>query len=103
RQEALIKTALGAARSRLMGDFLKETTALCAAAGILGYALASTSLRWLSRFDLTVPAFGSFPIAADLHPGGLVTVLTLGLILLASVASGLAPALYGSKVNLATA
>jgi predicted permease len=103
RQEALIKTALGASRMQLVVEFLKETAVLCASGGVLGYAIALAALAWLSRFDMSIPAFCSVRIAADLHPGALVTALTLALILLASVVSGLAPALYASKANLASA
>ena len=103
RQEALIKAALGASRARLIGEFLKESLVLCSASGLVGYALASAVLGYLSRFDVAAPVLGSFSIAADLHPGTLVIVLTLGLIVMASLVSGLAPALYASKSNLAGA
>jgi predicted permease len=103
RQEALIKTALGASRIRLIGEFLKETVVLCASGGALGYALASVALAWLSRFDAPLPVIGFVQIAADLHPGALVAASTVALIVLASLVSGLAPALYASKPNLASA
>ena len=103
RQEALIKTVLGASRWRLIGEFLKETAVLCAAAGVLGYAMALAALAFLSRFEAQVPVIGSVRIAADLHPGLLVAALTLALIVLASIGSGLAPALYASQPNLASA
>src|SRR5258708_4217198 len=103
RQEALIKTALGASRLRLVGEFLKETVMLCSAAGAIGYALASAVLAAFSRFNAPVPILRSIQLAADLHPGALVTALTFALILIASVVSGLAPALYASKPNLASA
>jgi predicted permease len=103
RQEVLIKTALGAPRWRLTVEFLRETVALCAIGGAFGYAGAVAVLRRLSSFNLTVPAFGAFPIAADLHPGPLVTMATGALILGASLLSGLAPALHASKPNLASA
>ncbi len=103
RQEALIKTALGAPRSRLIGEFLKETAVLCAAGALVGYALASVVLRALSRFEIAVPAFGTFSIAVDLHPGVTVMACTVLVIALATLASGLAPALYASKPDLAAA
>ena len=103
RQEALIKTALGASRARLIREFLQETGVVCLAGGLIGWALASIVLNRLSHFDLNLPAFGVIPIAADLHPGFLVAVLTLALVIVASLASGLAPALYASKTNLAGA
>jgi predicted permease len=103
RQEALIKTALGASRARLIAEFMKETVVLCAGGGAVGYAIASAVLASFSRFNAPVPILGSMQLAADLHPGALVAALTLLLILLTSVLSGLAPALYSSKGNLATA
>jgi predicted permease len=103
RQEALIKTALGASRGRLVREFLRETAVVCTLGGILGYSLASFALAKLSRFDLDLPAFGLIPVSADFHPGPLVAILTVALVALASLASGLAPALYASKPNLAAA
>ena len=103
RQEALIKTALGASRLRLVREFLRETVVLCSFGGVLGYAMALAPLAWLSRFDAPLPVIGAVQIAADLHPGTLVAALTLALIVLASAVSGLAPALYASKPNLASA
>ena len=103
RQEALIKTALGASRRRLVAESLRETLVLCAVGGVVGYALASATLRAISRFDVTLPMIGTLPISADLHPGLLVAAATLALIAMASLASGLAPALYGSRPDLAGA
>jgi predicted permease len=103
RQEALIKTALGATRTRLIAEFLKESTAICAFGGSIGYLLAVAVLNRFSRFDAEFPVFGSMPLAADLHPGTLVFTLILALTLGASLAAGLAPALYASKLDLAAA
>ncbi len=103
KQEALIKAALGATRSRLVMEFLKESTAVCVAGAGIGFLLAAVALNWLSQFNATFPVFGSMPIAADLHPGVLVIALTLSLTLVASLAAGLAPALYGTKLNLSGA
>jgi predicted permease len=103
RQEALIKTALGAPRWRLIGEFLRESAVLCAMGGVFGYGLASMALGWLSRFQISLPIIGPLQIAADLQPGWLVAVFTIALILVASVACGLAPALYASKPDLANA
>jgi predicted permease len=103
RQEALIKTALGAERGRLIREFLQETAVVCGIGGAFGYGIAILALRRLSHIDLNLPTIGLIPVAADLHPGLLVVVLTLALIVIASLASGLAPALYASKPNLAAA
>ena len=101
RQEVLIKTAVGATRFQLISEFLKESALLCVVAGIVGYLMALAALRWGSSLDANLPVYGSFHLAADLHPGRLVFALTLGLIAIATFASGLAPALYGSSLNLA--
>jgi predicted permease len=103
RQEALIKTALGAPRGRLILEFLRETLVLCGTGALVGYLIAAVALRFLSRFDITVPPYGMFPISIDLHPGIAVAAGTLILIVGASTLSGLAPALYASKPNLASA
>src|SRR5258706_493809 len=99
RQEALIKTALGATRLRLVGEFLQGTVMLCSAARAIGYALASAVLSVFSRFNAPVPILRSIQLAADLHPGALVAALTFALLLIASVVSRLAPALYASKAH----
>lgn len=103
RQEALVKTALGASRRRLILEFLRETLALAAAGGALGYALATVTLQWISRFDVPLPMIGALPISADLHPGFAVTAATLLLIAGTTLVSGLAPAWYASRLDLATA
>ena len=103
RQEALIKTALGASRARLIREFLSETFVLCGISGAIGFALAAAVLKELARFDLTVPVIGSVQIAIDLHPNAFVIALTLLLILLTTLTTGLTPALYVSKPNLASA
>ncbi len=61
------------------------------------------ALAWVSRFDVTLPMIGTLPISADLHPGALVTAVTLALIAVATAVSGIAPALYASKPDLAAA
>jgi predicted permease len=103
RQEALIKAALGATRFRLLTEFLRESALLCVVGGVLGYVLAAAALHWVSVFDASVPGWGTFHLAADLHPGPLVVTLTVALIAIATFASGLAPALYASSPDLAAA
>ena len=53
RQEAAIKLALGAQRSRLIREFLKETTVICAVSTGFGYLIASGVI---SRFAQVVVA-----------------------------------------------
>ncbi len=101
RQEAAIKLALGAPRGRLVREFLAGSTALCTAGGILGYLLAEAAMRWFSRFTIPFPVIGSISFALHLRLDGTVALLSVFLILIASLVTGLAPALYASSPSLA--
>lgn len=103
RREALIKVALGASRARLIREFLFETGALCFLSAICGFALASLAIAKLSEFETRLPGFGQLRLAADLHTDGSVFAASALMVLIASLATGIAPALYGSSVNLASA
>jgi predicted lysophospholipase L1 biosynthesis ABC-type transport system permease subunit len=59
--------ALGATRFRLIREFLRESAMLCLAGGVLGYVLAAAALHWFSAVEATVPALGTFHLAADLR------------------------------------
>jgi predicted permease len=103
RQETLIKAALGASRSRIIRDFLKESAILCAISGGLGYLLAYAALERISQFSLNLPVVGAIGIAHNLRPDSSVAGFALALIALASLATGLAPALHASTPMLARA
>ncbi|MGA8035855.1 MAG: ADOP family duplicated permease [Candidatus Acidiferrales bacterium] len=103
RREILVRTALGATRSRLIRQLLTESLILCGVGGLLGFAIASAVLARFARFQATVPVIGSFDIALNFRADAAVALLTLVLILLASLAAGLAPALHASVPNLAGA
>jgi putative ABC transport system permease protein len=103
KQETLIKAALGAWRGRIVRDFLKESVILCAISGALGYLLAYAALESISQFSLNLPVFGAVGIAHNLRPDSTVAGFALGLIALAALATGLAPALHTSTPMLARA
>jgi predicted permease len=103
RQEVLIRVALGATRGRLLRQLLTETAILCAASGIAGFLIAMVPLVKLSHFNATLPVLGAFELAANFRADGTVLAMTLGLIFIAGLAAGLAPALNSSKPNLAAA
>lgn len=103
RQEVLIRVALGATRGRLVRQLLTESLILCAGGGIGGYLFASFVLTKLSDFNANLPVMGAFQFAANFRPDATVLAMTLGLIVIASLAAGLAPALHSSKPNLAGA
>jgi predicted permease len=100
RQEAAIKLAIGAPRGRLIREFLGESILLCAISGVLGYALALAVAARFSDFSVVFPMVGALAFSVKLHFGGAVLGSTLALILVASLATGLAPAFYASAPSL---
>jgi len=103
RQEILIRSALGATRSRLIRQLLTESLILCAAGGAIGFVLAAAVLARFSHFSTSLPVFGGFDFATNFQTDGTVLAMTLAIILIASVATGLAPALYSAEPNVAGA
>lgn len=101
RQESAIKLAIGAPRGRLVREFLWESVALCAASGGLGYGMAVAVAAWLANFSYVFPMWGSFSFSINLRLDGAVLGLTIALVAMASLATGLAPALYASSPALA--
>jgi macrolide transport system ATP-binding/permease protein len=102
RQESAIKLALGAPRGRLIREFLKESSLLCAASGVLGYSVTAMVIaRFSDRLTIAFPMYGAFSFGLNLRLDGTVVAFTLLLILIASLATGLAPALYASSPGLA--
>jgi predicted permease len=103
RQEILIRTALGATRGRLIRQLLTESAILCAAGGAAGFFIATGVLRKFSQFETSISILGSLNFATNFAADGTVVAMTLGLILLATLATGLTPALYASAPNIAGA
>ena len=101
RQEAAIKLALGAPRGRLIREFLAESSILCLASGVLGYLMATSAIARFSRFSVEFPGMGAFSFDLHLRLDATVLTSTLLLMLIAILATGLAPALYASSPGLA--
>ena len=101
RQEATIKVALGASRGRLIRDFLREGVIICTVSSVLGYALAGFAVARYSSFNVNVPMLGSYPLGVKLHLDTTVVASTIGLMVIAILATGLPSALYASSPNLA--
>jgi predicted permease len=96
RQEVLIKVALGASRFRIVRDFLKESAVLCVISGVLGYLLAWAALTRISQFTVNLPAFGAITVAHNVRPDAAVAAFAMVLIFVATLASGLTPAIHAS-------
>ena len=103
RQEILIRAALGAARRRLIRQLLTESAILCAVGGMGGFLLASAALAGFSQFKVPNSIVGTFTLAANFRTNGTVLAMTLVLILISTLVTGLAPALYASSANVAGA
>jgi predicted permease len=101
RQEAAIKLALGAPRGRLIREFLKESAVLSVASGVLGFAIAAAVIARFSDWSVDWPGLGTFWLGLNLHLDATVAAFTGLLILIAGLATGLAPALYASSPGLA--
>jgi predicted permease len=101
RQEAAIKLALGAQRSRLILDFLKESSILSVASGTIGYGLAAFLIHHYPEISIAVPTVGPVTFGANLHLDATVWAFTAALMLIAIFATGLAPAFYASAPRLA--
>jgi putative ABC transport system permease protein len=101
RQEATIKLALGASRGRIIREFLKESAVICGLSAGFGNAIAAALISRYSDFTITVPVYGAYSFSPNLHLDGTVAALTLGLMLIALLATGLAPAFYASSPHLA--
>jgi len=95
-QEFAVRTALGAARSRLVSQLLTESLLLAIAAGGLGVLLAHWGLRavaGVSALDL--------PRAGEVHLDKFVLVFALALSSATGVLLGLFPSLQVSRPDLA--
>ena len=103
KQEMLIRAALGASRGRLMRQLLTESAILCAIGGAAGFLFASVALAQFSQFSAALGLFGTFHFAVDFRTNGTVLLVTVAVIFIASLATGLTPAIYASATNVAGA
>lgn len=101
RQEAAVKLALGAPRGRLVREFLKESAVLSVAGGVTGFVIAAAVIARFSDWSVDWPGLGAFSFGLNLHLDATVAAFTGLLVLIAGLATGLAPALYASSPSLA--
>src|SRR5207245_1008649 len=73
----------------------------CFAGGLAGYAMAATVIARFSQMSVVLPQVGAFSFGVDLRLDSTVAALAIVLTLIASLATGLAPALYASSPALA--
>ena len=99
RTEMSVRTALGAARGRIVRQLLTESVVLAGLGGLAGLAVAYAGTRML--LALAFPGAQTVPIHAE--PSLLVLGFACGLSLLTGVLFGLAPAWTASHVDPADA
>jgi predicted permease len=97
-REIAIRSALGAARVRLIRQLLTESVLLSVLGGVVGLVLAYwllDVLRWFSPSNI--------PRLPAIHMDGRVLVFTSAIAVLTGILFGMAPALRTSKLNLSEA
>jgi putative ABC transport system permease protein len=93
-REMAIRTAMGAARGRLIIQMMTESIMLAVAGGVLGLLLARLSMRVLVALIPTgLP--GAFQLSID----GRLLAFTLGISLLTGIVFGIAPALETTSLE----
>jgi predicted permease len=97
RREIGVRLSLGAGRWRVVRQLLTESLLLALIAGAIGIALAFVLPGMVAN------ATGGEEMAGRLVPDRLVLLYTFAVSILSCVAFGLAPALHGTRVQLADA
>ena len=99
RAEMSIRTALGAARTRIVRQLLTESLVLSIISGMAGLIVAYAGTRML--LAMAFPGVQNVPI--DASPSGLVLAFAFGISLLTGILFGVAPAWITSNANPADA
>jgi predicted permease len=100
QREVAVKLAIGASRSRLIRQFLTESTLLALLGGALGIALAG----WSRNLMLAIISYSSRrPIHVETETDIRALVFTGTVALLAGILFGLAPAFRATRTNFGTA
>jgi len=98
-REVAVRLSIGAARARLVRQFLTESLLLAGIGGALGLAIAmASSGAILSLFDT-----GQYPIRLEVGLNGRVLAFTIAVAILTGVGFGLAPAFSATRVDLTQA
>jgi predicted permease len=95
-RELAVRAALGAGHSRVIRQLLTESVSLAAAGGTLGLLFAFCGTKAVLN---TLP--GALPRVHEISLDGRVLLFALVLSLFAAIVFGIAPAVKGSRVNLA--
>ena len=97
QKEVAMRLALGAARGRLIRQFLTETIILGLLGGAVGLVVARSTLAFAVAYQPPIP----LPLSLGLGLDRRVFLFTLGISALAGVLFGLAPALQSTRPEVA--
>jgi predicted permease len=97
-REFAVRTALGAGRGRLLGQFMTEGVLLSIVGGVLGLVLARAGVQAIIRLYPT-----SLPRTSEVTVDPIVLLFTLGVSILTGVVFGLAPLMHTRAAGLVTA
>ena len=95
QKEVAVRTALGAARHRILRQLLTESVTLGVVAGAIGIVLAVGVVRWIQG---AMPPEMPKAMVPQLDPS--VLVATLAVSILAGMVFGLVPALHSARTDL---
>ncbi len=95
RKEIAVRAALGASRSRIVGQLLAESLVLSTAGGVLGLGVAAAGVRMLEAMGPS-----SVPRFAEVSVDGRVVAFTAAISILTAIVFGLSPALYTLRFDL---
>jgi predicted permease len=94
-RELATRSALGAARARVVRQLVTETTVLAIVGGILGLALGTWAVGALSRYG-----FSDLPRSSEIRLDAMVVAFITAMTVLLGIVIGLVPALQLGHVNL---
>ncbi|MGH9846706.1 MAG: ABC transporter permease, partial [Blastocatellia bacterium] len=98
QREFTVRSALGAGRLRLVRQLLTESVLLSALGASLGLLLA----QWGTQALMALLRLQGDPVSFNVAPDARVLLFTTAAALLTGLLFGLAPALHGSRTDLAT-
>ena len=99
RKEIAVRLAIGAGRARLVRQLMTESLLVAAAAGVLGFLMATWVMHLASGEAFPSP----MPITFNLAPDGRVLIFCLCLTAFTGFAFGLLPALQATRPDLTAA